>query len=137
MASLTDLREGLAANLASIPGLAESAYLLSNPTPPAAEVQPGEIDYLGAFQRGMDTWNFVVRVFVGATTDKGAQKRLDQMLESSGRYSVKAALEQDCQLDGACDDLVITGCSGYRIYSREGGAGVLGAEWQVQVIAPG
>jgi hypothetical protein len=137
VASLTAIREGLAANLAGIEGLNESAYLHANPTPPAAEVQPSEIVYDGAFSRGMDTWQLVVRVFVGVTSDRGAQARLDRMLESTGDDSVKAALESDCSLGGACDDLRVTGCSGYRIFSRDGMPPVLGAEWQVQVIATG
>ena len=56
MASLTDLREGLAATLASITGLQQSAYLLSNPTPPTAEVQPGPVDYDLTMKRGLDKW---------------------------------------------------------------------------------
>ena len=38
MATLTEIREGLAANLSGVTGLAENAYLLSNPIPPAAEI---------------------------------------------------------------------------------------------------
>lgn len=137
MASLTDIREALAANLASITGLQQSAYLLSNPTPPAAEVQPSEIDYDAAFQRGMDEWTLIVRVFVGVSSDIGAQKRLDGMIASSGASSIKAAVESDRTLGGAVDDLRVTRCTGYRVFAREGGAGVLGAEWEVQVIARG
>lgn len=136
-ADLGAIREGLAANLATIPGLAESAYLLSNPTPPAAEVQPSEIEYHQAFQNGSELWRLVVRVFVGNTSDKGAQIRLDRMLASSGDYSVKAAIEADKTLGGACDALKVTGCSGYRVFSRDGAPGVLGAEWQVEVYATG
>ena len=137
MASLTSIREGLAANLDTIPKLQASAYLLSNPTPPAAEVQPGAIDYDRAMGRGHDDWLFTVRVFVGFTSDIGAQRRLDGMLASAGSASVKAAIESDPTLDGACEDLLVTRCTGYRLFGREGGAALLGAEWEVQVLAAG
>jgi hypothetical protein len=137
VASLQAIREGLAANMNAIPGLAASPWLLSNPTPPAAEIQPSEIEFDQASDRGFDRHLLIVRVFVAASTDRGAQNRLDQMLAGSGAYSVKAAIEADRQLGGACDDLLVMRCSGYRVFSREGMPSVLGAEWEVQVIAAG
>jgi hypothetical protein len=137
MASLTELREALAANLVSIPGVQQSAYLLSAPTPPAIEIQPDAIEYDLTMRRGTDRWRFIVRAFVGATTDIGAQKRLDRMLASAGVDSVKAAIESDRQLGGVCDDLRAVRCSGYRSFQREGAAAVLGAEWEVEVLAEG
>jgi hypothetical protein len=108
---LTEIREGLAANLDTIPFLNESAYLRSNPTPPCAEIQPGEVEYDLAFHRGQDKWTLTVRVMVGVSTDQGAQKRLDKMLSPSGEYSVKEAVEQDSTLGGACDDLRVVLCT--------------------------
>ncbi len=137
MASLTAIRTALAANLASISGLAQSPYMLANPTPPAAEIAPGEIRYDEAFARGLDRWQFKVRVFVGMTSDIGAQKRLDSMLASSGAGSIKAALESDRTLGGACEDLHVTGCRGYMVFTREGGNAVLGTEFDVVVLATG
>ncbi|MBX5461640.1 MAG: hypothetical protein IRZ28_11190 [Steroidobacteraceae bacterium] len=134
---MADIRTGLAANLAPIPGLQESPWLLSNPTPPAAEIQPDEVDYDQALGRGLDRWRFTVRVFAGFTSDVGAQKLLDLMLAPSGPRSVKAALESDCTLGGKVDDLRVTRCSGYRLYGRDGGPSVLGAEWQVEVLVAG
>lgn len=133
-ATLAQIRTGLAANLASITGLAQSAYVLSNPTPPAAEIEPGPVEYDQAFGRGHDRWAMTVRVFVGLTTDIGAQKRLDTYLAPSGATSVKTALESDLTLGGTVQDLHVTGCSGYRVYPRQGQAPVLGAEWQLTVI---
>jgi hypothetical protein len=85
----------------------------------------------------MDTWTMIVRVFVGVASDIGAQKRLDAMIASSGASSVKQALESDPTLGGTVDDLRVTRCTGYRVFTREGGTGVLGAEWEVEVIATG
>lgn len=146
MADPALLRAGLAANLATIDGLQENAYLLTNPTPPAAEIEPAPIEYDLAMQRGLDKWQFIVRVFVGMTSDVGAQKRLDTFMQSDGDTSIKAALESDPTLGGAADDLIVTKCSGYKIFAREiatasgrGSAGgpLLGAEWTVEVYAEG
>lgn len=135
MATLEEIREGLAANLSTIPGLAENAYVLSAPTPPCAEILPGPIAYDRAHQRGMDEHTLTVRVYVATTLDKAAQKTLDRMLAPEGEYSVKAALEADRDLGGTVDDLHVTECTGYRIFPREGAASLLGAEWSVRVIA--
>jgi hypothetical protein len=142
---LTAIREGLAANIAGLTGIQTSAYLLANPTPPAAEIEPGPIDYDKAFARGLDDWRFLVRVFVGLTSDIGAQKRLDVFLAPSGVNSIKAAIESDPQLGGACDDLRVMKCTGYKLFVREvtsAGRGsplgpLIGAEWTVQVLAEG
>lgn len=137
MASLTDIRVALADNLSSIAGLQQSAYMLSNPTPPTAEVMPSSIRYDRSMARGLDTHNLTVRVLVGQSSDRGAQKRLDGFLAGSGATSIKAAIESDTTLGGAASDLRVMECSGYRVYGREGNASVLGAEWQVEVVAKG
>jgi hypothetical protein len=134
MGTLTEIREGLEANLASIPGLAESAYLLGKPAFPAAEVQPDTINYDQAMGRGLDEQYMTVRVFVAASTDKGAQRKLDKFLEPDGEYSVKEALESDSTLGGTVQDVHVTTSTGYRIYTREGMPSALGAEWTVRVL---
>lgn len=132
---LREIREGLAANLAAIPDLGESAYLRSRQTYPSAEIEPGKIDYDTAFGRGGDESRLIVRVEVGTPTDIGAQINLDRFLAPSGDYSVKAALEADKTLGGASYDLDVKDCSGYRVFRREGRPSTLGAEWTVVVWA--
>jgi hypothetical protein len=63
--TLTQIREGIAANLAVLDGCQVSAYMLSNPTPPAVHVYPAEVDYDLAMGRGLDQWTFTVQAFVG------------------------------------------------------------------------
>jgi hypothetical protein len=144
MADYVALCEALASNLATIDGLQESAYLLSNPTPPAAEVQVGETEYDKAMHRGLDTVMLTVRVFVAFASDIGAQKRLRAMLATDGTASVKAAIESDRTLGGQAEDLRVTKCTGERGFLREIGGGtsgrgstqgaLLGAEWTVEVL---
>lgn len=134
---LEEIRRGLAASLETIPRLNQSAYLLSQPILPQAEIEPGEIQYDLTFARGQDRYTLTIRVQVGLATNIGAQKTLDRMLAPSGVYSVKAAVEADPSLGGACEDLRVTECTGYRVYVREGGPSALGAEWRVEVFAVG
>lgn len=137
MPTLAELREGLARNLSTIPGVQVSAYVLANPTPPAIEVAPGPVDYDQAMRRGTDLWLFNLRAIVGLTTDKGAQMRLDRLIAPSGDESVKAAVESDVTLGGVAQSLHVVRCSGYQVYERQGGAPYLGAEWEVHVYATG
>lgn len=146
MATFRQMREGIAANLQAITSLQVSAYMLGNPTPPYAEVIPGwpegrgdrgEIDYDRAFQRGLDSVAFTVRVMVGSASDIGAQKRLDGHLDPAGATSVKQATESDTTLGGVVEDLRVVRCGGYRLFPRDGGAPLLGAEWMVEVWTKG
>jgi len=118
MASLTDLREGLAAAVATT-GLPCHAYLLGNPTPPCAWVIPGDpvVDFDETMGRGLDTWHLVVEVFVALTTDKGAQLRLDPYMAGEGATSLKAAIEADGSLGGVCDDLRVESIVGVGEYN--------------------
>lgn len=131
MTEMADIRLGLAANLGVLPDLQVSPYVLSSPSPPSAEIVPASINYDQSFQRGGDQWTFTVRVFIGSAADRGAQVRLDQMLASEGPLSVKEALESDCTLKGAVNDLRVTTCTGYRQYGDANP--VLGCEWEVVV----
>lgn len=137
MASLADVREALVSNLSTITGVQWSAYMLANPTLPYGEIVPAETEFDLAMDRGLDRYVLTVRVFVGQMSDIGAQKNLDEFLAGSGARSVKAAVEAAPDLGGACDDLRVTGVSGYRQFVFEGKPPALGAEWRVEVIASG
>lgn len=139
MGILTEVREGLAANLAAITPLqvADGGYILSSPSPPASEIFPGgpagSIVYDKAMQRGLDVIPFTVRVYVSLVSEIGGQKNLDEYLEPSGPMSVKAALESDTTLGSAAEDLHVVSCTGYRQFLFEGRPPLLGAEWHVDV----
>lgn len=136
--TLTQIREGIAANLATLQGCQVSAYMLANPTPPTVHVYPGDIEYDLAMGRGLDKWTLTVQAFVGTVSDQGSQVKLDAFLAPSGALSVKSAVESDQTLGGLVSDLQVVSCSGYRVYARESGhPPVLGAEWSVEVLATG
>lgn len=139
MASLTDIRTGLAANLRAIADLQVSAYMLSQPTAPSAHVFPGgaagDIEYHQAMRDGVESWPMTVQVFVALSADIGSQVNLDAYIASSGARSVKAAIEADTTLGGAAQDLIVVSCSGYRQFVFEGRPPLLGAEWHVRIYA--
>ena len=140
-ATLTQIREGLAANLAALDDVQVSPYMLANPTPPTVHLYPGgaagDIEYDLAMRRGLDRWPFTVQAFVGSPSDIGAQVRLDEFIAPSGARSVKTVLEADPTLGGIVGGLQVVSCGGYRLYVFEGRAPVLGAEWHVEVLSTG
>jgi hypothetical protein len=137
MAVLGEIRRGLAANLERILGVQVSPYMLANPTPPAAQIVPGEVEYDQAMSRGLDRLTLSVQVFVALGSDIGAQQQLDEFLDGSGAKSVKQAVESDRTLGGSVATARVTRSTAYRVVLRDGGGPVLMAEWEVEVLARG
>jgi hypothetical protein len=106
--SISDLRNGLATNLATISGLRATAEIPDNPSPPIAVVQLQNVNYDGAFAKGMTTYNFTVSVIVGRQAERDAQRKLNAYASSSGTQSVKLAIESDRTLGGKAFDLRVT-----------------------------
>lgn len=103
--SITDLRNGIATNLATISGLRTAAELPDNPSPPVAVIQLVSVAYDGSFQQGLTTYNFTVSVIVGRAAEREAQRRLDAYASSSGSSSVKLAIQSDKTLSGNAYDV--------------------------------
>lgn len=102
--SITDIRDGIAANLATIPGLRTSAELPDQPNPPIAVVQLNNVTYDQAFQNGLVLYNFTITVIVGKVAERLAQQRLNAYA-STGVGGVKTALESDRTLGGSAFDV--------------------------------
>jgi hypothetical protein len=135
MANISDLRAGLATNLATIAGLRTAATVPDQINPPIAVVMPASITYDIAFARtGGDEHEFVVMVIVGRVDERTAQNRLDAYCSGTGASSIKAAIEKDKTLGGKAMSLRVTGL---RNYNQVSVADVtyLAAEFTVQVYA--
>lgn len=144
MADYTAIRTALAASLEPLVTSRQlsqaDAYQLSSPSPPCAFVTVGPTTYDGAMGRGHDELTFLVVVLVGFSSDIEAQAALDQMLASSGPTSVKALIQADKRLGGACQTLRVTEATGPRLYALDTTRGsttapALGAEWTVEILA--
>ena len=135
MASISDLRNGLAANLATISGLRTSATVPDSINPPIAVVMPGSITYDIAFARtGGDEYEFTVLVIVGRVDERTAQNRLDAYCSGTGTGTIKAAIESDKTLGGKAMSLRVTSLRNYNQLTV-GDTTYLSAEFVVQVYA--
>lgn len=134
MATMTNLRTGLATRLATISGLRTSATLPDQPTPPQAVVYPDRVTYDTAFGRGSDEYTFTVLVIVGRIAERTAQTSLDTYCNPSGATSIKAAIEGDPTLGGNALDCRVTEMRGQGSLAV-GDVTYLTAEFVVSVIA--
>jgi hypothetical protein len=113
MASITDLRAGLATRLGTISGLRTTTETPDTITPPVAIINVANVNYDRAFQRGLDEYNFVVSVIVGRVGERSAQRLLDSYVSPVAPSSVKLAIELDRTLGGRCDSLRVTDMRNY------------------------
>lgn len=134
MASIAELRDGIAANLATISGLRTSATIPDNPNPPIAIVQLNRVQYHQDFKRGMTEYNFSVQVVVGKVDERSAQSNLDAYCSSTGNSSIILAVESDRSLGGKAFDAIVTEVSNYGSVTISDIV-YLAAEFNVRVLA--
>lgn len=113
MASIAEIRDGIADNLATISGLRTTTTVPDNPQPPVAIIQPSSITYDRAFARGLDEYNFTVTLIVGRASERTFQRLLDLYCAGTGSSSVKAAIESNRTLSGLIQDLRVTAMRNY------------------------
>jgi hypothetical protein len=113
MATISEIRSGIATNLATISGLRTGATLPETPNPPIAVVEPVSINFDTTMGRGLDELSFKVTLIVGRADGRSAQNSLDAYCSSSGSTSVKSAIESDRTLGGKANDLRVTALSTY------------------------
>jgi hypothetical protein len=137
-ATLAEIRAGLETQLAQIPNVTTSAYMLDSPPDLTLQVMgPDRINWDLALHRGLDSWTFIVQGFSGSPESQAAQINLDNWLSPSGTDSVKAAIEADGTLGGVVVNSHVVESSGYRIYDLPNRGRTLGAEWSVEVFNTG
>jgi hypothetical protein len=134
MSDITTIRQKLATNIGTVTGLRTSAELIDNPSPPIALVNLDSVDYHQAFQNGTTIMNFTVSLIVGRSAERTMQRKLDAYLSPTGAQSVKAGIESNRSLDGACDDLVVSAASSIGSITINDQT-YLAAEFQITVYA--
>lgn len=134
MATISEIRSGIAVNLATITGLRTSAYVPDDPKPPIAVVLPQGILFDTSFARGLDTMTFTVLVIVGRVSDRNAQNTLDSYCDPLSATSIKKAIESDRTLAGKIDDLRVTEMRNYTSITVSDNT-YLSAEFVVSVYA--
>jgi hypothetical protein len=134
VASIAELRQGIATNLATISGLRVSEFIPDNPNPPIAIVQFDRAQYHLDMGNGMTEYSFVVQLIVGRVDERTAQRNLDAYCSSSGSSSVLLAVESNRTLNGKAYDCVVTEMSSYGPVLVNDTT-YLGAEFQIRVLA--
>jgi len=134
VASIQELRQGIATNLATISGLRTSLDVPDQINPPIAVVQFVRVNYHLDMNNGMSEYLFSVQVIVGRVDERTAQRNLDSYCSSSGSSSVLLAVESDRTLGGKAYDCIVTEVSSYgQLVSND--ITYLGAEFQIRVLA--
>ncbi len=129
--SIATIRAGLAQALTSVADFGDrvSAYYPDNINPPMGIVDTVRVDFDSAFNRGSDEILIDVMAVVRRDSERVAQQELDALVPA-----VKAALQADTSLGGACDDLIVTAMNGYAPLTV-GDSTYLAATFAVRVIA--
>lgn len=134
---VTAVFQGLSDAADEIEGLRCFPFMPDSITPPTFYVLELEIAFDQTFQRGVDDFNPITcRLLASRATDKYGQKQLEQYMKGSGALSIKAAIEADRTLGGACDSLQVTGVRGMGQYEHAG-ITYYGADFLVRVIGRG
>lgn len=133
MATIAQIREGLASNLSAIADVQVSAYMLASPTPPAIHIIPPAIEYHQAMQNGLGTVSVTVQLLAALGPDIGAQKKLDLYRAPSGASSVKAAIEADPTLGGVVKDCIVVSASEPQVLVLQGERQLLVCDFEVEV----
>jgi len=115
MATLGEIRTGLAARLATIAGLRASATLPDQINPPVAVVRPVVVNYDLNANNGLTQYTMVVTVVVSRADGRSAQNALDAYIAPTGSTSVKAAIEADRTLGGKVQTCRVTSVTNYQL----------------------
>jgi hypothetical protein len=134
MPTFSELRTGLATNLATISGLRTANLIPDQVNPPIAIITPETITYDTSFARGLDEYNFTILVVVHRVAERSAQSSLDAFCNPTGSTSIKTAIESDRSLGGKAQTLRVTNLRTYQALSV-GDVDYLAAEFSVVVYA--
>ena len=131
--AISNLRAGLAANLATISGLRVVETLPDVVNPPMAMIGLDKVAYNRQNNRSMAEYTFKVSVIVGRVSERIAQKTMDIYL-APGSGSIKYALESDRTLGGYAFDVFVAETGAIGALSVNG-IDYYSAEFSVQVFA--
>ncbi len=115
MASLSEIRQGIATNLRTIRGLRTEWYMPTGGqiNPPYAIITPDGIEYHKSFADGINTFSFTITVVVGQASERAAQTLIDAYVSPTGEASIKKAIESDKTLAGKAFTLIVSDMKNY------------------------
>ena len=109
MSSVSAIATGLQTRLDTIAGVRAYSYQPEQLNPPFAYPVLNTVSYHQTMGMGsaMTQFDWTVYVVVGRWVDRVAITNLDGFLSPTGSSSIRAALEGDLTLGGACQNLVV------------------------------
>lgn len=135
MATLTSIRTGLATNLGNITSLSVYSYVPDSIEPPTAVIGVVDnVNYDSTMQRGADTYEIPIYLYVSRVDAQDSQDTLDSYLASSGASSIKQQCESDLTLGGVASSVRVIEADNYGVYNVNN-TDYLGVEFTVEVIA--
>lgn len=105
---LSELKQGLADRLKTVPGLRVAAQIPEQVNPPMAVVTRSAVSYHQDMRGGLSEWTMQVQCLAGRMADQQAQRTIDAWLNWEGTQSIRSAIEADRTLGGACQTLIVT-----------------------------
>jgi|SRR6056297_15404 len=133
--TITEIRDGIEANLETITGLRGYSEIPENPSIPAAVVSLDSVDYHQSFRNGLVQYNFTVSVIVGRFNARSAQQTLNEFSDNTGDKSIKQAIESDRTLGGAAFDCVVQTMGGMNNIDLNDGNNYLATDFNVVAYA--
>jgi hypothetical protein len=106
--SPSQVRDGLKTRLQTITGLRVYDLIPEPVTPPCAVVGQLDLTFDIDNARGLDQATVDIYVIVQRFSERAGQDKLDGYLAGTGATSIKAAIEGDRTLGGACQTLRVT-----------------------------
>jgi len=131
--AISDLRTGLANNLATISGLRVVDTLPDVVNPPMAMIGIDKVAYNKQNNRSMAEYTFKVTVVLGRVSERTAQRAMDVLI-APGSGSIKYAIESDRTLGGYAFDVFVPETSAIGAVSINA-LDYYSAEFSVQVFA--
>lgn len=131
--NLAAIRAGLVTNVTAVVTDAEmNGYLLTPVQAPGFEVELATMNYDATYGRGTDELDVVVRGYLPVNEPVESEKRRDNWIDGTEGESIKAAIESDKTLGGACDSLRVTGATARTVIVDN--ATYLCAEFNVHIL---
>jgi hypothetical protein len=105
--TVSEIAEGIKANLTQIQGLRVVDYVSDKLTPPVALVGIESVVYHRSFAGGDPVYTYTVSVIVARADTRIAQRKLDEFLSFDSTNSIRRAIERDTSLDGTAQTCIV------------------------------
>jgi hypothetical protein len=88
--TLGEIREALAVAVKTINGMRAAEHMPEQINPPMVVIQLDRLDFHGAMQGGLRTFQFLLIAIVGRMGERSSQELLDRVTDFDGPDSIRA-----------------------------------------------